>query len=219
MERVVKERRQPIPQVTVDGYAGIGVGDIGHILRFGFMDTGIRPVWRDVRLVGTAVTVRMPAGDIGLNREVTRVAQAGDVIVVDRGGETEYACWGGFAALLAKSKGIAGLIVDGAVTDSMEITELRWPVYSRTLSGLVGANLGGDGEINTTIDCGGVPVNPGDLIVADDDGIVVIRPQQAQEVLQRVRDRFGATPSIREWLRSGRSIMDYPNVRAFHERP
>lgn len=218
MDRVINDRVQAIPKEIVEAYANVGVGDIGHILRFGFMDTGIRPVWRDIRLVGTAVTVRMPGTDIGLNRDSIRAAQPGDVIVVDRGGDTEYACWGGFAALLAKSKGIAGLIVDGAVTDSMELEEMAWPVYSRTISGLVGSNAGGKGEINTTIDCGGVPISPGDLIVADDDGIVVIRPDQAEEVLNIYRERFGNSPNIREWLRSGKPIMDYPRVRQFHEQ-
>lgn len=218
MAQIIRERVQTIPQEIVAAYANVGVGDIGHILRFGFMSTAIRPVWRDIRLVGTAVTVRMPAADIGLNRDVTRVAQPGDVIVVDRAGDTEIACWGGFAALLAKSKGIAGLIVDGAVTDSMELEEMRWPVYSRSISGLVGMNAGANGEINTPVNCGGVPVSPGDLIVADDDGIVVIRPEEAEPVLRTYQERFGNTPNIRQWIRDGKSIMDYPRVRQFHEQ-
>lgn len=215
MEMIVHERVQTIPQEIVDGFRNIGVGDIGHIQQFGFMDTGIRPVWRDIRLVGPAVTVRMPSMDTTFNRKVIEIAQPGDVIVVDRGGDTEIACWGGFAALLAKAKGIAGLIVDGAVTDTMELTEMRWPVYSRSVSGLLGRKLGQFGEVNTTVNCGGVPVSPGDLIVADDDGIVVIRPHEAEPLLKACRERFGNTPNIREWIRSGRPIEDYPGVREF----
>ena len=218
IESIIRERAQTIPQSLIDQYANIGVGDIGHILRFGFMDTGIRPVWRDIRLVGPAVTVRMPGNDISFNRKVIEVARPGDVIVVDRGGDTEIACWGGFATLLAKARGIAGLIVDGAVTDTMEITDLRFPVYSRTVSGLVGQSVGGYGEINTTVTCGGVPVSPGDLIVADDDGVVVIRPHEAETVLNAYKQRFGTLPSIRSWLRDGKDILDYPGVRDFLER-
>jgi len=214
MESIIRERVESVPQAVVAAFANVGVGDIGHIQQFEFMDTAIRPVWRDIRLVGTAVTVRMPSMDIGLNRKVIETAQRGDVIVVDRGGDTEIACWGGFAALLAKAKGVAGLIVDGAITDTMELTDLRWPVYSRSVSGLLGRNLGG-GEINTTINCGGVPISPGDLIVADDDGIVVIRPDEAAPLLEAYTKRFGSTPNIRTWIREGKPLEDYPGVKQF----
>ena len=215
MEPIIRDRVETIPSELVDAYRTIGVGDIGHFKVSGFMDTAIRPVWRDIRLVGRAVTVRMPGLDIGLNRAAIAAAAPGDVIVVDRGGETEVACWGGFAALLAQAKGVAGLIVDGAVTDTMELTDLGWPVYSRAVSGLVGRKLDFYGEINTPIACGNVPVNPGDLIVADDDGIAVIRPDEAAPLLQSVTARFGNTPNIREWLRAGKSIQEYPGVKEF----
>lgn len=214
MESIIRDRVEAVPQALIAEFAHVGVGDIGHIQQFGFMDTAIRPVWRDIRLVGAAVTVRMPSMDIGLNRKAIETAQRGDVIVVDRGGDTEIACWGGFAALLAKARGIAGLIVDGAITDTMELTDLRWPVYSRSVSGLLGRNLGG-GEINTTINCGGVPISPGDLIVADDDGIVVIRPEEAASLLEAYKKRFGSTPSIRTWIRDGKPLADYPGVKQF----
>lgn len=218
MEPVVRERVETIPREIIEGFKPLGVGDIGHFKVFGFMDSAIRPVWRDVKLVGPAVTVRMAGFDIGFNRRIIAAARPGDVIVVDRGGETEVACWGGFAALLAQATGVAGLIVDGAVTDSMEITDLHWPVYSRTLSGLVGRNQGFYSEINTPVSCGGVPVLPGDLIVADDDGIAVIRPDEAAGLLEAVRNRFGNTPNIRQWVRDGKSIQDYPGVKAFREQ-
>src|SRR4051794_40797569 len=118
MASIIRERMETVPRELVAAYAHVGVGDLGHIQQFGFVDTAIRPVWRDIRLVGTAVTVRMPSMDIGLNRKAIESAQPGDVIVVDRGGDTEIACWGGFAGMLAKVKGVAGLIVDGAITDT-----------------------------------------------------------------------------------------------------
>lgn len=217
MDSIIQPRVDSIPRDVVEGFANIGVGDIGHIMQFGFMDTAIRPVWRDIRLVGTAVTVRMPSMDTSLSREAIKAAGPGDVIVVDRGGDTEIACWGGFAALLAKAAGVAGLIVDGAITDTMEITDMRWPVYSRSISGLLARKLGGYGEINTTVNCGGVPVSAGDLIVADDDGIIVIRPHEAATLLEQCRQRFGNTLNIREWIKDGKSIEDYPGVANFLE--
>lgn len=213
----VQERVEAIPQEIIDAYKSIGVGDIGHIQNFGFMDMAIRPVWRDIRLVGPALTVRMPPMDITANRVAIEKAKPGDVIVVDRLNTTEDACWGGVAALLAKVQGAAGLIVDGAVTDSMEFADLQWPAYSRSISGLVGRVHGDDGlgEINVPISCGGVSVNPGDLIVADDDGIVVIRPHEAADLLKAVQDRFGSHPNIRQWVRDGKDLRDYPHAKRF----
>jgi 4-hydroxy-4-methyl-2-oxoglutarate aldolase len=213
----IHPRVESIPQAIIDAYESIGVGDIGHIQTFGFMDTGIRPVWQDLRLVGPALTVRMPPMDITANRAAISAAKPGDVIVVDRMNTTEDACWGGVAALLAKEQGAAGLIVDGAVTDSMEFADLKWPAYSRTISGLVGRVKGdaGVGEINVPISCGGVPVNPGDLIVADNDGIVVIRPHEAETLLKAVQDRFGSHPNIRQWVRDGKPLREYPHAKEF----
>lgn len=212
MSNVIREHPRPIPQEIVDGFREIGVGDIGHLQQWGFMSTAIRPVWRDIKLVGTAVTLRMPPTGGMTNRTVIEMAEPGDVIVMDRGGDTEMACWGGFTTMLAKAKGIAGLIVDGAVTDTMEITDLQWPVYSRSISGLLARNGEVSSEVNTTISCGGVPVTPGDLIVADDDGIVVVRPEDAADLLNAVRERFKNSPNIRQWLREGKSIVDYPRI-------
>ncbi len=215
MPDVIRDGQRTIPTEIIDGFRSIGVGDIGHLQQWGFMSTSIRPVWRDIRLVGTAVTLRMPPTGGISNRKIIDAAQRGDVIVMDRGGDTEIACWGGFTTLLAKAKGIAGMIVDGAVTDTMEIAELQWPVFSRSVSGLLARGSGVESEINTTVSCGGVPVSPGDLIVADDDGIVVIRPEDAADLLDACRARFGKTPDIRQWLRDGKPIIDYPRVADF----
>lgn len=216
MSMVVHERTaDEITDDIVEGFSKITVGDIGHIKQFGFMDTAIRPVWRDIRLVGRATTVRMPGLDITANRKAIELARPGDVIVVDRGGDTEIACWGGVAGLLAQVKGVAGLIVDGAITDTMEFTDMRWPVYSRSVSGLVGRLLDHQAEINTTVNCGGVPVTPGDLIVADDDGIAVIRPSEAEELLKQCQDRFGEVPDIRQWIRDGKQLREYPHAKRF----
>jgi 4-hydroxy-4-methyl-2-oxoglutarate aldolase len=212
---VVHDRVETIPDEIVEGFKSLGVGDIGHVQVKGFMDTAIRPVWSDIRLVGRAVTVWMPSMDIGISRAAIRACQPGDVLVVDRGGDTEFACWGGGAGLLAMVQGVAGLIVDGAVTDAMEITDLKWPVYSRSISGLVGHPQREFGEVNTTISCGGVPVSPGDLIVADDDGIVVVRPHEAADLMKEVKERFGSTPNIRQWLRDDKDIADHPIAQTF----
>lgn len=215
MGLVVNERVDLIPKAVVEGFKSIGVGDIGHIQQFGFMDSAIRPVWRDIRLCGIAVTCRMPGFDTTANRAVIDSAQEGDVIVIEQG-DDKTAAIGGGAGLLAIVKGVAGLICDGAVTDTMEFEDLKWPVYSRTVSGLVGRKIQMYGEVNTTVSCGNVPVSPGDLIVGDDDGIVVIRPHEAEDLLIKCQEKFGGTPSIRQWIRDGKDLKEYPAVKKYY---
>lgn len=176
------------------------------------MDVAIKPVYKDVKVVGPALTAKMPPGDIGLNRKVIDLAQPGDVIVIDRCGDVQYACWGGAVTLFCKVKGIEAMIVDGSVTDRMEIADMQWPVFSRAVSGCVGRKLEKGGGVNIPIQCGGVVVQPGDLIVADDDGIAVINPDEAEDLLKQVQDRFSAVPPIRKWIADGRPLEEHPNA-------
>jgi regulator of RNase E activity RraA len=210
---VINERVVRVKQSIIDAYRSTGVGDIGHILEAsGFMDVAIKPVYRDVKVVGPALTAKMPPGDIGLNRKVIELAEPGDVIVIDRCGDVQYACWGGAVTLYCKVKGIEAMIVDGSVTDSMEITDMQWPVFARAVSGCVGRKLEKGGGVNIPIQCGGVVVHPGDLIVADDDGIAVIDPDAAEDLLKQVQDRFSAVPPIRKWIADGKPLDEHPNA-------
>lgn len=211
---VIKDREVKIDQEIIDAYQSIGVGDIGHILdASSFMDVDIRPVYRDIKLVGPALTAKMPPGDTGLNRKVIEMAEPGDVIVIDRCGDLQYACWGGVVTLLCKVNGVAaGLIVDGSVTDSMEISDIKWPVFSRAISGCVGRKLDKGGGINVPVNCGGVVVHPGDLIVADDDGIAVIKPEEAEALLKELQDRYSGTPNIRHWIAEGKTLKSHPKA-------
>jgi len=210
---IINERVEKVDPAVVEAFKDIGVGDIGHILEVSrFMDVAIRPVFKDVKLVGSALTAKMLPGDISLNRKVIDMAQPGDVIVIDRCGDVQYACWGGAVTLYCKVKGVAGMIVDGSTTDSLEIADMKWPVFSRTLSGCVGRKLDKGGGINIPVQCGGVVVHPGDLIVADDDGICVIEPDEAETLLKEVQDRYGAVPNIRKWIADGKPLESHPNA-------
>ncbi len=209
----INKRGQKIGKEVIEEYKEISVGDIGHILEASrFMDIGIKPVYKDVKLVGPAFTALMLPGDIILSRKIIELAEPGDVIVIDRCGDVQYACWGGAVTLFSKVKGLAGLIVDGSITDSLEITDMKWPVFSRGISGLVGRRLDKGGGINIPINCGGVVVHPGDLIVADDDCIAVIDPDESQELLKKLHERFRDIPSIRKWIADGKPLKNHPNA-------
>lgn len=180
----ILEPVRTIPKEVVDQYWGIMPANVGHLKGLRFMDSGIKPVYRRCKAVGTAITVKAPGGvDGGILNQVSGMVQPGDIVVVDRGGDTEHACIGEFRALQFLQLGAAGWVVDGAICDVIAIEDMAFPVFSRTVSALVVKPVGLQGEINVPVVCGGVVVNPGDLIVADDDGVVVLSPEEAQELL------------------------------------
>ncbi|HEX3244618.1 MAG TPA: RraA family protein [Chloroflexota bacterium] len=146
----------------------------------------IKSVYTPVnRLVGTAVTVKAPTGDSLMVRKALEIAHRGDVIVVDARGDTTRALWGGNRSLLASSKGVLGLVIDGAVRDVEEARLAKFPIFARAVQPMASASVG-PGEVNFPIACGGVVVNPGDIIVADEEGIAVISPADAEVVLAQI---------------------------------
>ncbi len=198
-----------ISSELVELYRGLPPATIGHIINEGFVDTAIRPVFPRVSVVGTAVTLKLPGGDLSLTREAIDQLQSGDVLVIDFGGQRQVACWGEMTSLAAKVKGCVGVIVDGAVTDVVEIENQKMPTFSRAVSALVGRRLDSDaGGLNISVSCGGVAVHPGDLIVADDNGIVVIPPDEAADVGDRARAAKNRAPFQRVWIEHGGSLAD-----------
>jgi 4-hydroxy-4-methyl-2-oxoglutarate aldolase len=127
--------------------------------------------------------VRCFGTDSAIVHYAVDIAQAGDVIVIDRLGDRRYACWGGGVSLGAHVKGVAGAVVDGVLTDRVEIEDLHFPVFGRGLSPLTTRAPGLTGELNVPVRCGGIIVNPGDIVLADDDGIVVLPPGRVAEIV------------------------------------
>lgn len=164
----------------VEAYRGIAPATLGHMHDIRFMDSAIKPLWSGVTLVGPAFTVRTRGMDAAALVHVDRLAKPGDVVVVDRGGDHEHAVIGEFRALKHIRLGIAGWIIDGAATDVLEIQKMRFPLFARRVSALVAKMIDKEGAVNVPIQCGGVVVNPGDLIVADDNGIAVLSHEEAR---------------------------------------
>ncbi len=190
-----------VDEDLVRHYRGIAPATLGHLHNIRFMDPGIRPVQDEVTLVGPAFTVRTHGMDSSATRLIEKNARPGDVIVVDRGGDDRHATIGEFRVLKLRSLGIAGWIVDGAATDVVELRKIGWPVYSRTISALVAKPIGVEGSIGYPVQCGGVIVNSGDLILADANGVAVLSEEEARkhlahglEVAQReirMREEYG----------------------------
>ncbi len=157
---------------------------VGHFLPSGCLRNEFRPSLEHVRIAGHAVTVKIPSVDSTLCHKVVEIARPGDIIVIDRCGDMTHACWGAAMTLAASVRGIAGAVVDGAVTDISDIRRMDFPVFYRRLSALTTRILGLEGEINTPVQCGGVVVNPGDIVIADVNGICILPPDIAGSVAE-----------------------------------
>jgi 4-hydroxy-4-methyl-2-oxoglutarate aldolase len=205
----------PLSDELIEGFKSIPPPTIGHILFSGFMDTAIRPIYRlNTVVVGRAVTCWLPPGDLTYSRPAIEALGPGDILVMDLEGDPRMAAWGEMTSLAAQTRGAVGVIIDGMCTDVLEITEQRMPTWSRGLSALVARRLNQDGSVNVPVQCGGVVVNPGDLIVADDNGIVVIRPDEAAELYKTARWWEDRSPAQRVWLQNGGSLADLTGLGA-----
>ena len=168
-----------IDPALVGCLARVEPATIGHYRHDGFVDPGIRAVVPDRRIAGTAVTVRIPGADSTLLHHALGHVREGDVVVVDRCGDDRHACWGGALTVAAKARGIAGAVIDGRATDLGEIRRLDLPLWCRGPSPVTTKLLAMGGALNVPVAIGGVVVHPGDAIVADENGIVVLRPEEA----------------------------------------
>lgn len=153
--------------------------------RMGTLHPSIKPIVEPKGpIVGPAVTVKARAGDNLLIVKGILLCQPGDVLVVSAGGSDDQALWGGVLSTLAISRGIVGLVTDGYVRDVAEMRTAGLPVWAR---GVIptGPSADGKGEVNTPISCAGVPVHPGDIVVADSDGVVVVPIDDLDDVASR----------------------------------
>ncbi|MFM9278847.1 RraA family protein [Paenibacillus jiagnxiensis] len=153
------------------------------------MDSAIKPLQDDYRIAGRAFTVKMPAGDNLMVLKGIREAKPGDILVIDAKGDTYRAIAGDFVVGMAKTLGIQAIVVDGVNRDIEGIRQLDYPVFSRGTTVAAGGKLG-MGEVNVPISCGGVSVNPGDIIVGDADGVLVIPQSREAEVVQSAKEKL-----------------------------
>ena len=137
-------------------------------------------------LLGVAFTVKVAEGDNLMFHKAMDLAQPGDVIVIDAGGDSSRSIFGGIMALYCQMRGVAGILVDGSVRDRDELAEMDMPIYARGATPN-GPYKNGPGEIGTTISFGGIVVRPGDIVVGDGDGVLFIHPEEAEELAAKAR--------------------------------
>ncbi len=208
----------PIPESDLALLAQAEPATVGHFRTTGFMDPGIRAHAQDLRVVGTAVTVRMPGTDGGILHYAVGCARAGDILVIDRCGEAVTAAFGGAMAFAARQAGIAGLIVDGLVTDLGELREHGVPVWSRGPSVVTTRLLGLDGEFCGVVSCGGVSVHAGDAVLADENGILILPREQIRAAAEQAIAFQNQEKNTLARLRSGEKFPDIVGSRSVIDR-
>jgi 3-hexulose-6-phosphate synthase/6-phospho-3-hexuloisomerase len=178
--------------------------------RAGVMRSYMRPLSNETRFVGPALTVRLEPGNQVDCLDALSVAVSGDVIVVDAAGETETSIWGGLMSGLCMMKGVVGAVVDGAIRDTDETRDLGFQIFSKAIvprsthspfSGRTDPI-----EVNESIQCAGVLVNPGDLVLGDEIGVVVIPLDKAAEILEKARTQADNEEKTRARIREGKTV-------------
>lgn len=173
---VVKPLPPQINAARLDLLVKAEPATVGHVMHIGFMDIGMRGILPDVRIAGTAITVRQPGPDCTMIHYALGQARPGDILVIDRCGDHRHAATGGAVAYAARCAGIKGIILDGVVSDLGELRQFGVPVWARGSSVVTTKHLDLGGEFCTPISCGGVSVCPGDAILADENGVLVLDP-------------------------------------------
>ena len=181
---------------------------IGHFRNSGFMDPAIRAMQPDVRIAGPAVTVRAPGMDGTIVGYALGQVRRGDVLVIDRAGDHRHAAFGGLVAYACKVAGLAGVVIDGVATDIGEVRKYGVPLWCRGLSAVTTKRIGLAGEFCVPVSCGGVAVIPGDVIIADECGIVVLDRAEAEAAAERAISMQDAETKSRARLDVGEKLPD-----------
>jgi regulator of RNase E activity RraA len=187
---------------------------------------GIRPLWPCGKIVGRAVTVKIaPAGatppEAHLATPAVAESEDGDIIVIDNGGRPDQSCWGDILSNAAQVKGIRGVVIDGASRDVDGSQQIGFPVYARAVVPHTARGRNIQEAHNKMIQCGGVQVHPGDLLIADGSGVVFIPKERAADVVEAAERIVAREAQMIEAVRAGRSVVDVmaeSQFQAIHEK-
>ena len=210
---VVRRNIVRADKAAVDKLSRFGVATVHEALgRLGLMKPYMRPIYVGAHLCGPAVTVLMHPGDNWMMHVVAEQLQPGDVVVAAISADNVDGFFGDLLATSFKARGAVGLVIDAGCRDVKDLTAMRFPVFSRAIhaKGTIKATIG---SVNIPVVCAGVHVNPGDVVLADDDGVVVVPAGLAQEVADAAEAREANESDKRAKLAAGALGLDLNNMR------